>query len=360
MLSVDIEQRLGEFHLRARFRSAAPVVALFGRSGSGKTSIVNAIAGVSTPERGLIRFGDTLFFESATGHALPPEARRVGYVFQDGLLFPHMSVAANLRYGQRRADGRAIDEAQVISLLDLAPLLGRKPAALSGGEKQRVALGRVLLSRPRLLLLDEPLASLDGARKAEILHYIERLRDQFHLPIVLVSHALDEVVRLADEMVLIDRGTVTAHGTVDEIMGRLDLAPATGRYEAGAVIETRVDAHDARYELTRLVFDGGELVVPRVDAGIGVRVRVRIRARDVSLATREPRDLSIHNILAGRLVEIRDEPGPIVDVRVQVGEAALIARVTRQSLDRLGLAPGQPVFALVKAISLDRHSVGYA
>ncbi len=356
MLTVDIEQHLGDFTLKAAFESTVPVVALFGRSGSGKTSIVNAIAGVSKPERGSIVFAGEPLFDSARGVWIPPEKRRIGYVFQDGLLFPHLSVEANLFYGSRDKQGGD----KIIELLGLGALLQRRPAALSGGEKQRVAIGRALLSQPRLLLLDEPLASLDGERKSEILDYIETLRGELRIPMVLVSHALDEVVRLADAMVLIDAGGVKAAGSVDEILGRLDLMPYTGRYEAGAVIETRVQDHDARYELTRLSFQGGELTVPRLTAQTGERVRVRIRARDVSLATQAPQGISINNILAGTLVEIRDEPGAIVDVRVAVGEAVLIARLTRQSLDRLALQPGQPVYALVKAISMDRHSVGYA
>ena len=362
MLSVDIRQRLGAFELNAIFASAAPVIALFGRSGSGKTSIVNSIAGVSRPAKGRISFGERVFFDSTSQLWIPAEQRRIGYVFQDGLLFPHLSVDGNLQYGRPRIHSTPpqIDGDKVIELLGLESLLERKPAALSGGEKQRVAIGRALLSQPQLLLLDEPLASLDGDRKAEVLTYIEKLRDQFAIPIVLVSHALDEVVRLADTMVLIDDGRVTASGSVDDIMSRLDLAPATGRYEAGAVIETRVQSHDAHYDLTQLSFTGGSLTVPHVEADVGARVRVRIRARDVSLATRQPQDLSIHNILRGTLTEIRDETGPIVDVRIVIGDAALIARVTRQSIDRLSLKPGQPVFALVKAISLDRHSVGYA
>ncbi len=363
MLAVDIEQRLGDFTLKAAFTSIAPVTALFGRSGSGKTSIVNAIAGVSKPQRGTIRFGDTLLFDSARQIWVPPEQRRIGYVFQDGLLFPHLSVQANLFYsrkGQNQADMEGREDDKIVELLGLRGLLSRKPAHLSGGEKQRVAIGRALLSQPRLLLLDEPLASLDGERKGEILSHIETLRDEFHIPIVLVSHAPDEVVRLADTMVLIDDGHVAAMGGVEDIMSRLDLAPSTGRFEAGAVIETHVQSHDVRYELTRLTFAGGELTVPRVAAETGSRLRVRVRARDVSLALKAPEGISINNVLSGVLAEIRDESGPIVDVRIMVGETALIARLTRQSLDRLALRRGQPVYALVKAISLDRRSTGYA
>ncbi len=358
MLAVDIEQRLGDFALKVAFEATVPVVALFGRSGSGKTSIINAIAGISKPGRGSIRFGDSVFSDTARSIWVPPEARRIGYVFQDGLLFPHMSVEANLFYGSKDKGGGG----RIIELLGLGALLRRKPQALSGGEKQRVAIGRALLSEPRLLLLDEPLASLDGERKGEILTHIERLRDELHIPMVLVSHAVDEVVRLADTMVLIDAGRVKASGSVADIMGRLDLTPLTGHDQAGAVIETRVESHDARYELTRLAFSGGELTVPRLTAQAGERVRVRIGARDVSLATQPPQDISINNILAGTLIEIDESGDPrsaSVDVRVAVGEAALIARLTRQSLDRLALRPGQPVYALVKAVSLDRSGTGH-
>ncbi|MBL8520646.1 MAG: molybdenum ABC transporter ATP-binding protein [Betaproteobacteria bacterium] len=365
MLAVDVQQRLGTFELDARFASAAPVTALFGRSGAGKTRLVNAIAGVARPDRGTIRFGDSTFFDSVQGIHMAPEDRRVGYVFQDGLLFPHLTVAANLDYGARnraRPAGPAspIARDHVIELLGLVLLLHRKPRDLSGGEKQRVALGRALLSQPRLLLLDEPLAGVDSGRKSEILAYIEKLRDEFGLPIVLVTHAIDEVVRLADTLVLIDEGRVQAAGAVEEIMGRLDLAPLTGRHEAGAVIDARVASHDTHYELTHLAFSGGSLAVPRVIAAVGDAVRVRIRARDVSLALDAPQGLSIQNVLPATVESIRDESGPIVDVRVLAGESPLIARITRQSLDRLRLAPGQRVHALVKAVSLDRRSVGYS
>lgn len=360
MLDVDIGQRLGAFQLEAAFTSAAPVVALFGRSGSGKTSIVNAIAGVTRPDRGRIVVDGEVFFDAASGIFAKPEARRVGYVFQDGLLFPHMSVERNLFYGSHHGSSAAIDPDRVITLLGLKHLLARKPANLSGGEKQRVAFGRALLANPRLLLLDEPLAALDSQRKSEILQYIELLRDEFRIPIVLVSHSMEEVARLADTMVLLSDGRVVAVGGVEELMARMDLKPITGRYEGGAVIETVVASHHAAYDLTELAFDGGCIHAPGVDALIGERVRVRVRARDVSLALSRPEDVSVLNILEGTVAELREESGPIVDVRVQVGAATLIARITRQSVDRLRIQPGLRVFAMVKAISLDRHSVGYA
>ena len=367
MLTVDIEQRLGTFRLAATFSSAAPLLSLFGRSGSGKTSIINAIAGASRPDRGRIAFDDAEFFDAEKKIWLPPEQRRVGYVFQDGLLFPHLSVIANLHYASHATARQPtplaklpIVSADVIELLGLGGLLHRRPAALSGGEKQRVAIGRALLAQPRLLLLDEPLASLDGERKAEILTYIERLRDHFAIPIVFVSHSLDEVVRLADEMVLVDKGRVLAAGSVADIMSHPEWMPANGRFDAGTVIETHVESHDAKYGLTTLTFAGGELVVPHVDNAAGERVRVRILARDVSLATTEPQGTSIHNVLQGTIIAIHGEGGAVADVRIAIGESTLIARVTRQSIDRLQLVQGQPVFAMVKAISLDRRGAAGA
>src|SRR5258706_8235785 len=362
MLEVDVEQRLGEFELRATFAREAPVVALFGRSGSGKSSLINLLAGIARAGRGRIVFNNEVLLDTAAGIEVPPEARRIGYVFQDGMLFPHLNVRHNLEYGEKRVatSDRYIDRDKVITLLGLEELLERKPVNLSGGEKQRVAIGRALLASPRLLLLDEPLASLDSIRKSEILQYIELLRDEFRIPIVFVSHAVEEVTRLADEIVLLDRGRVTATGSVEAIMGRLDLKPLTGRYEAGAVIEAMVASHDMANDLVSLSFNGGSFVVPGVGALVGERVRLRVRARDVSIAASQPRGISILNTLPGRVIEISDETGPIVDVRIRIGEAVLIARITRYSARQLSLAVGLPVYALVKAISLDRHSVGFA
>ena len=362
MIDVDIEQRLGAFSLAVAFRAEAPVVGLFGRSGSGKTSVVNALAGTSRPQRGRIVINGTALFDSSRGIDLPPDKRRLGYVFQDDLLFPHLSVEANLLYGfhRARAADRVIEPARVIDLLGLGALLHRLPQRLSGGEKQRVAIGRALLAQPRLLLMDEPLASLDHLRQSEVLLYIEQLRDELHIPIVYVSHAVGEITRLADTVVVLADGKSLASGPVDDVMGRLDLRPHTGRYESGSVIESVVAAHDARYGLTTLRFDGGELLVPNVEALPGERVRVRIRARDVSLAVARPAGVSLLNVLAASLVSISTEEGPIVDVQLEVGSTPLAARITRRSLHDLGLRQGQPVYAMIKAVSLDRRSVGYA
>ncbi len=362
MIDVDIEQWLGSFHLTVKFSAEAPIVGLFGRSGAGKSSVINAIAGITRPLRGLIRVNDVVLFDSTRGIDLPPEQRRVGYVFQDALLFPHLDVMSNLLYGQRLRPpaGRFIAPARVIELLGLGTLLQRKPRTLSGGEKQRVAIGRALLAQPRILLMDEPLASLDVPRKTEILDYIERLRDDLQIPIVYVSHSVPEVTRLADTVVVLSDGACIAAGDIDVVMGRLDLKPATGRYEAGSLIDTRVTAHDSEQQLTTLVFEGGELIVPHLDASIGDRVRARIRARDVSLAVRRPAEISILNILSGCVTSVDDEAGPIVDVQLAIGSATLIARITRRSVQQLGIHAGQHLYALVKAVSFDQRSVGYA
>jgi molybdate transport system ATP-binding protein len=362
MLEVDVAVQRGGFALEAAFRSDAPIVALFGRSGSGKTTLVHAIAGIVRPVRGRVEIGGRTLFDASRGIDLPPERRRVGYVFQDALLFPHLDVRANLAYGEARTPvaERFIDRERVLALLGLGPLLDRRPATLSGGERQRVALGRALLASPRALLLDEPLASLDGARKAEILAYIELLRDEFRLPMIFVSHAIEEVTRLADHVVMMSEGRVLAEGVAAEVLSRPELAALAGRFEAGAVIEARVAAHDARYELTTLAFAGGELVVPNLDALPGEPVRVRIRARDVSIALHRPTALSIRNVLAATVVSIGHEYGAIVDVVLDIHGAHLVARVTRQAADDLALRPGLAVHALVKAVSIDRRSAGFA
>ena len=359
MLTVEVEKSLGGFRIEARFEAdSSGITVLFGRSGCGKTSIVNMIAGLSRPDRGRIAIDGRPLFDSAAGVDLAPERRRVGYVFQDARLFPHLSVGANLTYGRRFAPHGAgfIGFDQAVGLLGLEGLLGRRPARLSGGERQRVAIGRALLAAPRLLLMDEPLGSLDAARRAEILPYIERLRDRLGLPIVYVSHATEEVVRLADTLVLMSDGQVAAAGPVEEIMSRLDLRPLTGRYEAGSVVEAKVAAHDPRFGLTSLDFGGGRLMVPQVAEPPGTAIRVRIRARDVTIALTRPERISVLNVLKGRVVEIGAPDGAIVDLRLDVG-TPLWARITARSLDQLGLAVGQQVYALVKAIAIDRRSL---
>ncbi len=364
-LDVDIERRVGDLHLRARFTAAAGLTAFFGRSGSGKTSLANAIAGLDQPDIGHISVGDTVLFDAEAGIHLPPERRRIGYVFQEARLFPHMTVQGNLDYGRRfvPANESQHDFSMVIDLLDLGALLQRRPEKLSGGEKQRVAIGRALLAAPRLLLMDEPLASLDDARKSEILPFIERLRDHLAVPIVYVSHAMEEVIRLADTMVILDGGATVASGAVEEIMSRLDLRPLTGRYEAGAVLPVTVRGHDAGFGLTELGFgdDGaaGRLWVPAIDLPLGSAIRMRIRARDVSLSLTRPTATSILNIFEGTITEVAKDDGPQAEILIDIG-VPIIARVTRKSIAALNIKPGATVFTMIKAAAIDRHNLGLA
>lgn len=359
MLEVEVEHRVGDLRLEASVASDAGITALFGRSGAGKTTLINLLAGLRRPERGRIVVDGHTLFDSSAGIDLPPERRRLGYVFQESRLFPHLSVAGNLSYGLRRTPPaeRHQDFDHIVELLDLGSLLKRRPRTLSGGERQRVSIGRALLASPRLLLMDEPLASLDIARKAEILPFIERLRDELRLPVVYVSHTLEEVIRLADTLVLMSEGRTIAAGPVEEIMSRLDLRPLTGRYEAGAVLFAKVAGIDVAFGLTELAFADRRLWVPRLELPMGTPLRVRVRARDVSISLSRPRDSSVVNILEGTIREVEAGNEPVADVLLDVG-APLIARITRRSAQALRLAPGQRVFAQIKAVAIDRPSVG--
>lgn len=357
-LAVDIRHRLGNFALDTRFTTGPGLTALFGRSGSGKTSVVNAIAGLLAPAEGLIRVGDTVLVDTSRNVFVPPHRRRVGYVFQEARLFPHISVRQNLLYGHwflPRSERTAnLDE--VVDLLGIERVLDRKPGRLSGGEKQRVALGRALLANPRLLLMDEPLAALDEGRKAEIFPYIERLRDHSRVPIVYVSHSPAEVVRLASTIVVLDEGRVAAAGPTAEIMGRVDLFPLIGREEAGAVIDVEVARQDTRFGLTELRSAAGLWKVPRLDASVGEKVRLRVRSRDVMLSLSAPENISALNVHAGVIADISSSDGATVEVRIDCNGEILLARLTRYSIERLNLAPGTNVYALIKTVALDRRS----
>ncbi len=362
MIAVEVQKTRGTFKLDAKF--ALPrngIIGFFGRSGAGKSTIIDLISGTLTPDRGTIAIGDRIFVDTASGRNVPVEQRRIGYVFQDSRLFPHMNVAANLRYGLKRArTRRATSEFDdVVALLDLSALLKQRPHTLSGGERQRVAIARALLSQPELLLMDEPLASLDAPRKAEIMTYIERLQADYDVPILYVSHALDELIRLADHLVIIANGKVFAYGNLMALVGRTDLQPYLARFDAGAVWECVVKDHDPVYEITLLQFADGELRVPLVSVERGTRIRTRLRARDVALSLSEPTDSSVTNRLRGVVDTITPRDGPYVDVRIVLGKTAIHALVTRQSTQRLALAPGTEVWALIKSVALDNRAVGF-
>lgn len=360
MLEIAIRHRLGEFGLDAQFTTGRGLVALFGKSGSGKTSIVNVMAGLIRPDHGRVTLDGTALVDTERGVFVPRHKRRIGYVFQEARLLPHLTVRQNLLYGRFFSppadDGPTLEH--VVDLLGIETLLDRRPARLSGGETQRVAIGRALLAKPKLLLMDEPLASLDEHRKAEILPYIERLRDQSGVPIVYVSHSIAEVARLASTVVLLADGRVAAVGATGEVMQRMDLLPLTGRSEAGSIIEATVEGHDEDFGLTTLRSCAGLWRVQQINAGVGTPVRLRVRARDVLLARTPPDQVSALNVLPGTVAAIGVQDGPGVQVRIDCSGDALMARLTRYSVHHLALAPGVPVFALVKSVAFDRRSIG--
>ena len=354
MLDLQVTKRQGDFLVDVSF--IAPdigVTALFGRSGAGKTSVINMVAGLVRPERGHIIVNGRTLFDAARGIHVPPEKRRMGYIFQDGRLFPHLSVRSNLTYGMRLSptSEHRVALNDVVDLLDIGHLLHRRPAKLSGGEKQRVAIGRALLTSPNLLLMDEPLASLDGHRKAEVLPFLSRLCSELSTPILYVSHSLEEVLNLADTMVLMDEGGVAASGRVEDLMSRTDLQRLTGAEDQGTVMATTVDGH--MDGLTRLRFQGGVMWVPQVAAATGSRVRVRIAARSVAIALCEPRQTSIQNVFRGTVNAISNGPGDWQDVHMDIG-CPLTARITSRARHTLALSPGKQVFALVKSAAVSR------
>lgn len=359
MLEVDVTRNLGRLTIEAGFEAGPGVTALFGRSGAGKTSIINMIAGLLKPDRGRIAANGRVLFDSAAKTSLPVHKRRIGYVFQDGRLLPHLNVRQNLSYGRwfTAPAERTAEFEKVIELLDIAPLLTRMPASLSGGEKQRVAIGRALLVSPKLLLMDEPLASLDEHRKREILPYIERLRDETRLPIVYVSHSLDEVARLASTIVLVSNGRVETAGPTADVLGRTDLFPLTGRFQAGAVIDCTVAGRDGETGLVRLTSKAGDLLVPLDGIEEGTVLRTRIRARDVMIATQRPKGLSALNAIPATVIEMRADP-PYADVRLDAGGVILLARITEYSVRNLALKKGRKVFAVIKSTTFDRRSLG--
>ena len=358
-LSANIEHRFRGFRLAMDFSVSRPgLTALFGPSGSGKTTCINAISGLLKPDSGYIEINGQPVFDSATGLNLPARRRRIGYVFQEARLFPHLTVNRNLDFGAHRSPEppSQAERAHIVEMLGIGHLLERRPAGLSGGERQRVALGRALLMKPRLLLLDEPLAALDQARKAEVLPHLERLRDEACIPIVLVTHALEDVARLANDIIVVNEGRSIATGPVEQILSRLDLLPLTGQSEPMSVITADVLHHDIDGGLTELGFNGGRLWVARINADPGAQVRLRIAARDVMLALEPPAQISATNLISGRIAEIRSGPGPYCDVRLVCGGSILLARITRRSADRLGLAPASEVIAVIKAVSVNRRA----
>lgn len=351
---ISLTMRRGMFVLDAAFHFAAPgVTALFGASGAGKTMIIHAMAGLIQPQKGRIVIDGETLLDTRRNVCVAAQKRRIGVVFQDARLFPHMTVKSNLLYGWHRARPKCgpgeIDT--VIALLGLENLLTRVPRHLSGGERSRVALGRALLMRPRALLLDEPLAALDAPRKAEILPYLERLRDETKIPILYVSHSLDEVARLADRMIVLSDGKVTAEGSIFDITTRLDLLMGHNLL-SGAILEATIVAHDDAYALTELNLAGERLTIPRLARAPGEKVRIRIDAQDVTLSLVRPESISANNVVPATVADVRLSEGAHADVQLAIGDARLLARVTRKSVERLKLSTGTAVFAIVKSVTV--------
>ncbi|MFV0490485.1 MAG: molybdenum ABC transporter ATP-binding protein [Pseudorhodobacter sp.] len=356
--SVALQHSFPGFALDLAFEAPPGVTALFGRSGAGKTTVVNAVAGLLQPETGRIEADGAVLLDTGTGINLPPHRRRIGYVFQDARLFPHLTVRQNLLYGRRFAPrGAGPELSRITDLLGIGPLLDRRPGTLSGGEKSRVAFGRAVLSRPRLLLMDEPLAALDEARKAEILPYLERLRDEVNLPILYVSHSMAEVARLATTVVVLEAGRVSASGAATQILSDPALAPILGLREAGSILTARTTSHEED-GLMRLDTAAGPLWLPAMGRPAGHSLRLRILAQDVMLALTRPEGVSALNILPVRVEEIRLGTGPGALVRLSVGQEALLARITRRSAAALALEPGLDIFAVIKAVSVAQENVG--
>ncbi|WP_320201453.1 molybdenum ABC transporter ATP-binding protein [Agrobacterium sp. rho-13.3] len=356
-LLFDVKHRLGSFTLDANLSTGKGVTALFGRSGSGKTSVIRIIAGLTKPEHGRIELDGEVLADSQKRLLVPCHKRRFGYVFQEARLFPHLTVEQNLHYGWRFSGKTAeqTESAKIIDMLGIGDLLKRRPEKLSGGEKQRVAIGRALLSSPRLLLMDEPLAALDEARKAEIIPYLERLRDETKIPIIYVSHSVSEVSRLADTIVVMKDGKVDVAGPAAEILSRPTFSTHLERREAGSILSGRVAAFDTTHSLASIELTGVTLHVPAPSAAVGKQVRVHIPARDVMLATVKPEGLSALNILQGHIAEITLSDDGMAMVQVDCGGDIVLSRITSLSVERLALEPGKPIFAIVKSAALDPY-----
>jgi molybdate transport system ATP-binding protein len=359
MLKVAVKKRRGTFALEAQFELPTPgVVALFGRSGCGKSTLVNVIAGLLKADSGRVVLDDSVLLDTEQRIDVPPERRRIGYVFQDAKLFPHLSVAANLRYAQDRARVSAyVGMDLVADLLDLGALMHRRTHQLSGGERQRVAIGRALLSQPSLLLLDEPLASLDASRREELLPYLETLRDQLAIPMVYVSHDFDDVLRLATHLVLMESGRTTAQGNLSDMSLNPGVRAIIGADAVGAIVDGTVLGVDPESGLLRVQVGHGELKVHFGKAAHGAKLRVQLLARDLIVATRAPQQLSVRNSLTGVVTAVTDDHEDSDLIAIDIGGTIIMARVTKAATRELGLVAGLSVWALVKTASLRPHPI---
>ncbi|NMX93268.1 MULTISPECIES: molybdenum ABC transporter ATP-binding protein [unclassified Pseudomonas] len=357
MIEVRLQLKYSGFALDVDLKlPGRGVTALYGHSGSGKTTCLRCIAGLERAGDGFVQINDQVWQDSRNGVFMPPHKRALGYVFQEASLFPHLSVLANLEFGLKRIPKaqRRVDMTQATQLLGIGHLLDRHPQHLSGGERQRVGIARALLTSPQLLLMDEPLAALDSQRKGEILPYLERLHDQLEIPVLYVSHAQDEVARLADHIVLLNEGKALASGPIGETLARLDLPLARGD-DAGVVINGTVSSHDAHYQLLTLQLPDSPLQmrVAHAPLGLGTHLRFKVKARDVSLSLQPGEHSSILNCLPVTVTqEIPADNSAHVLVRLDAAGTPLLARITRYSRDQLQVHPGQALWAQIKAVAV--------
>jgi len=330
------------------------ITVILGASGAGKTSLLRCVAGLDRADQARIEMGGVLWQDDQQGVFVPTWQRALGYVFQEASLLPHLTVKQNLTYGLKRIGSRTPMHslAQAIELLGIGHLLERSPAGLSGGERQRVALARALASQPRILLLDEPMASLDAARRQEILPWLEKMRDELHLPMLYVTHAANEAARLGAHMLVLEHGQVQAQGTVSEVFANIDQALGAGE-DMGALLQGTLVERHADWHLCRIAFDGGELWLRDSGLALGQSVRMRLLARDVSVATVAPQHTSIQNLLSAVIEAVADDDHPSqVLVRLRVGPSAVLSRITQRAWAQLGLQVGQQVFLQVKTVAL--------
>ncbi|KAA8728986.1 molybdenum ABC transporter ATP-binding protein ModC [Ewingella americana] len=353
MLELDFSQQLGDLTLQVTQNLPAQgITAIFGLSGAGKTSLINAIGGLTKPDAGRIALNNRPLFDAEKGICLPPEKRRIGYVFQDARLFPHYRVQGNLQYGMAASMRGQFDS--IVALLGIGPLLNRFPLTLSGGEKQRVAIGRALLTAPEILLMDEPLAALDLPRKRELMPYLEKLAKEVNIPILYVTHSLDEILRLAEKVLVLDNGSVLAMGDLEEVWASNIMRPWLPREEQSSVLNVSVLEHHPRYDMTALAIGDQRLWIGKVDAAEGTSMRVRVNAADVSLVLQPTaNNSSIRNILPAKVLECL-EIGSQVEVKLAMADHIIWARITPWARDELMIRPGQWLYAQIKSVSLSR------
>ncbi|NQS86701.1 molybdenum ABC transporter ATP-binding protein ModC [Pantoea allii] len=350
MLTLNFAQRLGEHQLEIDVTiPASGITAIFGVSGAGKTSLINAIGGLTRPQRGRIQLNDRILFDAEQQVALPPEKRNIGYVFQDARLFPHYSVRGNLRYGLSTSMKSQFDS--LVALLGLNPLLNRFPLSLSGGEKQRVAIGRALLSAPDILLMDEPLASLDLPRKRELMPYLQTLAKQVDIPVLYVSHSLEEILQLADNVLVLDAGKVKAFGPLERVWSSSAMRPWLPASDLTSVLRVQVLEHHPNYPMSALSLGDQHIWVSRVNLPVKSPLRIRIASADVSLTLQPAQNSSIRNVLPAQVVELI-EVGDQVEVKLRIGISELWARITPWARDELNIRPQQWLYAQIKSVSV--------